>query len=109
MLKYTFDISKRRGCSIKTFTIRETDGKDETLAAVTAKAKGEGASMLEELARLSIVEVDGRPVSPESPADMDSWNTRTRTFVLNAFRHINGIDDEEGKDFLSQAKPTSAV
>lgn len=108
-LKLFYDLSKYdkpgKPLSVKSFTIREVDGVDEERAALNAKAKGGASSVYEELVRLSVCEVDGQPVNqdPSQPfALYDSLNSRTRLFLLNAFRSLNGIDEkEEVGDFLT--------
>lgn len=112
MLKVKHDLVKfnkpRKPMSVGSFVMREVNGKDEEQAALIAKAKGGAASMYEELIRLSLVEVDGQPVNNEPGvpyAGFDTWNTRTRTFVQNAFRALNGIDEkEELSDFLESGE-----
>lgn len=89
--------------SISSFTVREVDGNDEEVAAKAAKAKG--TTVYEELVRLSIAEVDGQPPAVPFTA-YDTWNSRTRGFVLSAFRNLNGIDEkEEHADFLKSGQP----
>ncbi len=106
-----YDISKydkpKKPLSLQSFAIREVDGSDEERAAISAKAKGGAATVYEELVRLSIVEVDGSPVNHDGMplTAYDSWNSRTRVFVLNAFRALNGIDEkEETSDFLESGQ-----
>lgn len=102
--QYRFDLSGKKGCSIKSFVIKETDGEDEENAALAAKAKGGAATVFEELVRLSITYVDDAKVEPPL-LDYDKWSSRTRNFVLQAFRSINGVDDKEVSDFLSAGRP----
>jgi hypothetical protein len=84
----------------------ETTGLDEELAATQQKLRGQNSSVFEELVRLSIVEVDGQKV--EQPfTDWDKWNSRTRAYVLAAFRSINGVEDNERADFLASARPAA--
>jgi hypothetical protein len=106
-LKMSYDLSKfhkpGKPVSISSFTIREVDGADEELASKNQKAKGVG-TVYEELVRLSLTEVDGQPVNQDGLcyAAYDGWNSRTRGFLLTAFRNLNGIDEkEELGDFLS--------
>jgi len=101
-LQYKYDLAKLKNCNIKSFVIRETDGEDEETAAVLAKAKGEGHSSFEELVRMSLVYVDGKKI--EQPyEDFDGWNSRTRAFVLQAFKALNSVEEKEVGDFLSGA------
>ena len=101
-LEYRYDLSKRK-CSIQSFAIRETTGKDEDVAALITKAKGGAASMLEEIVRLSITKVDDAPVNTDGVplGAYDEWSSRTRTFILNAYKALNGINQAEGEDFLA--------
>jgi hypothetical protein len=94
-------------CSVQQVKFRETNGKDEALAAVKAKALGDQGSTTDELVRLSIMEVDGQQVQ-QPYGDYDGWNTRTRALALAAWRSLNGFDDVEAADFLRQAVPATA-
>jgi hypothetical protein len=102
--KFRFDLSARKGCSIQSFTLKETTGLDEENAALAAKAKGGAATVFEELVRLSLVMVNDQPVEPPF-GEYDVWNSRTRAFVLQAYRSINGVDEKEVADFLSGGQP----
>lgn len=102
--KFRFDLSTRKGCSITSFTMKETTGLDEENAALAAKAKGGAATVFEELVRLSIIEVNGQTAEPPL-LEYDSWNSRTRAFVLQAYRSINGVDEKEVADFLASGLP----
>lgn len=102
--KFRFDLSARKGCSIRSFVIRETTGVDEENAALAAKAKGGAATVFEELVRLSIVEVNGQPAEPPL-LEYDSWNSRTRAFILQAYKSINGLEEKEVADFLASGQP----
>lgn len=110
-LEVAYDITKfstaTRPLTIKTFTVRETDGKDEDLAAMRAKSVGGSATVLEELIKRSITEVDGKPVNTEEGvpfAAWDTWNSATRSFVTQAYQALNAIVKED-LDFLKQGKP----
>jgi hypothetical protein len=101
-LEFHYDLEKYGRCSIKSFDMRETNGKDEDVAALTSRAKGGAANMLEELVRLSITKVDGKPVNTGDGvplSEYDDWSSRTRTFVLNAYKALNGISGEEVEGF----------
>lgn len=95
--------------SIQSFTIRETNGTDEENASNMAKAKGENVSVYAELVRMSITEVDGKAVNSGDGVPLkayDDWNSRTRTFIVNAFKALNGIDEKgELADFLASGTP----
>lgn len=102
--QFRFDLSKKKGCSIRSFVLKETTGDDEEQAANFRTAKGGSATVFEELVRLSITYVDD--VQVEQPySDYDSWNSRTRAYVLAAFKSVNGVDDKEVDDFLAAGKP----
>lgn len=105
-MKYAYDLSKRKGCSISSFIMRETTGKDEEVAATQRKLRGANGSVFEELVRLSLVEVDGQPVEQPFFA-WDDWNSRTRAHVLEAFKSINGLGEDEKSDFLAGALPVA--
>lgn len=104
--QFRFDL-KGRKCSIESFVVRETTGVDEENAALAAKAKGGQHTVFEELVRLSITHVND--IKAEPPLlEYDSWNSRTRAFVLQAFKSINGIEDKEVSDFLGAGRPHTA-
>lgn len=103
LAQYRFDLSSKKACSVKSFVMRETTGADEENAAVAAKAKGGAMTPTEELVRLSIVSVDGKPVD-QPYLSFDSWNTRTRNYAIKAWASINGVDEKDAKDFLDGAE-----
>lgn len=108
ILHMRFTLEGRKNVSIKSFVIRETNGDDEENAAIAAKAKGGAATVFEELVRLSITYVDDVKVDPPLQ-EYDGWNSRTRAFVLAAFKSINSItDDKEVTDFLAAGAPLPA-
>jgi hypothetical protein len=109
-LMVDFDISPydrpQRPLSIKSFTIRETDGKDEDAAAIVARARGGTATVMEELVKRAIMFVDGQPVNHTEGVPFeawDGWNSATRSFVTNAFQSVNGFMKEDA-DFLTLGK-----
>lgn len=105
--QYRFDLSSKKGCSIKSFVIKETNGDDEENAANQKLAKGGSATVFEELVRLSITYVDD--VKAEQPlTDYDGWNSRTRAYILAAFKSVNGVEDKEVEDFLAAGAPFAA-
>ena len=104
--QYRFDLSSKKGCSIKSFVIKETNGDDEENAVNLKTAKGSG-TVFEELVRLSITFVDD--VKVEHPfEDYDHWNSRTRAYVLAPFKSVNGVEDKEVDDFLAASAPFAA-
>jgi hypothetical protein len=108
MITLRYNLENKKHVSIKSFAIRETNGKDEDRAALLARAKGGAATMLEELVRLSLVEVDGQAVNTDPAVPyvaFDEWNSRTRTFVLNAYKRLNGITEEDNAEgFLASGE-----
>lgn len=101
-IEYHYDLTKYKRCSIDSFDMRETNGKDEDQAVLVAKAKGGAATSLDELVRLSITKVNGKPVNTGDGvplSEYDEWNSRTRTFIINAYKKLNGVSNEEGQDF----------
>lgn len=103
MRAWKFDLPQGNGqkrVNIKSVSLREITGTDEILAASLAEAKGKQGSVQAELVRLSIVKVDGLPVEQPFGA-LDTWNSRTRKFVLDAFISINSTSQKESEDFLS--------
>ncbi len=92
---------------IVAFTIRTTDGEDETYASKRADAKGGGMS--EELIRCAIVsyEVEGKTVDVKQPFEnFDKWSTKARNFVVAAWRKLSTPDEGEFLDFFASATET---
>lgn len=107
MLKYRFK-NFPAGCNVNDLVIRETNGEDEATALRLVKAKGgsDGASLLNELMTLSLVEVDGVPA--QQPYDTSKWNSKTRSVVMKAFLKINSVEDKAEADFLASVEPLPA-
>ena len=105
VIQLRFSLEGKPNVSIKSFVIKETNGDDEENAAVQAKAKGGVTTVFEELVRLSITYVDDVKVEPPLE-EYDAWSSRTRAFVLQAFKSINSIKDQAEIDsFLSTGAP----
>lgn len=104
-MEYTFKFPAK--CNIRSITIRETDGADETKAAEAKEALGKAGSFMEELIKLSIVAVDDEPVKAPF-GEMEKWNSRTRSLVMAAFKSVNGFLEQEAADFLSSAAPSTS-
>ncbi len=105
MYQVKFDCSHLKNLRVGTkritsFSVREIDGADEELAANYAKSKGGVSNAGEEAVRIAIVEVNGEAVKQPYLA-FDTWNSRARSFCLNAFRSLNGTTDSEVEGFLS--------
>ncbi len=105
MKSYRFELPAK--CNVKTISIRETDGKDESEAAEMAEAKGKSRTVTDELVRLAIVKVNGKPV-PKPFSDYDHWNTKTRRAVFMAWLSVNGMDEKE-QDFLERGVDEDAL
>lgn len=104
---YRFELPPAKGprrCSIKSITLKETGGPEEAIARLAAEAKGKAGSVTLETIRASIVAVDDKPVM-QPYADLDTWNTRTRTLVAQYYNSINGTDEEETENFIEAAQP----
>lgn len=108
------DCTDHDGKSITAFTIRTTDGEDETYASKRAESKGTGMS--EELIRFSMVTyeiesddlVDGKSVTKvidiKHPFEsFDKWSTKARNFVVAAWKRISTPNDLEIADFFGSA------
>lgn len=107
-----YDLSRFKDCktgdgqTITAFTIRTTDGGDETYAAKRAEAKSTG--LTEELIRVSIVsfEIAGGtgPVEARQPFEaFDAWSTKARNFVVAAWKKTATPDEAELADFFKSA------
>ena len=111
METYRFELPPDKGtrrCNIRSITLRETNGPDETMAAQLAEAKGKQGSVSIETIRLSIVAVDDKPAS-QPFGDLDTWNTRTRNLVAQYWDSINGTSQGEAENFIKAAKPVPAA
>lgn len=89
---------------IISFTIRTTDGEDETVASKTGDARGTGMS--EELIRLSItkyVNEDGPKEIKQPFVAFDKWSTKARNFVVAAWKKLATPDEREIADFFASA------
>lgn len=107
-IELRFDMSKFKGCSIESFCMREVDGRDEAVATMAAKAKGGSTTMGDELVRRSLTKVNDAPVNMDDSepfGEYDSWNSRTRNFVFEAFQAMNAVKADEKDSFLSSAQP----
>lgn len=97
-----------KGCSVKEMVIREIDGKDELQAARFASAKvgsadSLSAAVMDENLRVSVVSVDGKKVQ-QPYMGMDSWSTKTRRLLVEAWATLNSVEDEAVADFLSSSE-----
>lgn len=93
------------GRKILSFTIRTTDGSDEAYASKRADAKGSG--MPEELVRVSLVsyqvEGEGDKEVKQPFEGFDKWSTKSRNFVVAAWKKLATPDDTEIADFFGSA------
>lgn len=101
----TFDLTKYKNLSIKSFTLRELSGYDETAAYDRAFGPGQRAAALTVQTQLiadAIVEVDGQPVVTPY-VDWQKWSLRTRGFVTAAYQRLNDVTADEMADFAQAA------
>lgn len=97
--------------SFKTITIREVTGQDELDAAemATIREKQTGKKnwpALLELVRLSIVDVDSKPVGGAIPfTAFDHWPSRDRNVVTRFFNVINAADEDDLGKAIEEAEP----
>jgi hypothetical protein len=92
------------GKKLKAFTIRTTDGEDETYSAKRAEAKGTNLS--EELIRFSIVSYeneDGVKEAKQPFESFDKWSTKARNFCVAAWKKLSSPDEKEIEDFFKSA------
>lgn len=105
LLHKRFELPK--GCSVKSFVMREIDGQDERDAGRWIAARGTNiddpsVAIMEEQLRISIVGVNDQSV--EQPyTGLDKWSTKTRRYLIQAWTLLNGIDDEDLADFIGAA------
>lgn len=97
---FVFDCSVFPNLDCKSFTLRETNGEDERIAAQRGERSGAGS--VPEMVASSIVEVDGREAADDViESYRRTWNTRTRGFVLAAWQALNSVNTDEIDDFLT--------
>lgn len=105
-----YSLAKFKDClddqknAILGFTIRSTDGEDESYASKRAEAKGAG--MTEELIRFSMVSYDTKDGTQEikHPFEaFDKWSTKARNFVVAAWKKMATPDEVEIADFFADA------
>lgn len=95
---------------LKEFELRETDGKDESNATVSAKGKANSGNYVEELLSMSLVSVNGKAVNQGVPyVDFPKWNSRARAFALKAWQFVNGMGDDEETPFVQGAETALKV
>lgn len=104
------------GCDIKSFVMREVGAKDEMEAAIWAEKSLSSAERTNAMAvvgaqqrecmRLSLVEVDGSPVNHDGIPfkAMDQYSIKTLRFLQYAFNLMNGVDDDDLKNFEAGAE-----
>jgi len=90
-------------CSIDEIVMRETNGIDEQDAALAADGRGERGSVMTELVRLSIVEVDGQKVQ-QPFLEMERFNSKTRALIMKAYEQLNDLPLEELSVFLAASE-----
>lgn len=95
------------GCAMKQFKMREIDYDDERLASMAAEGSASGVELTNasawfslvqrERIRLSMVEVDRRPVNRDGLPfiAMDGWSSKTMRFVERAFSKLNMPKEDE--------------
>lgn len=101
-----FDISDFKGCSIRSFTLREMHGRDSIAAAQRSVKPGEpnpiyGFQHRSQIIADAIVRVNGADV-PTPYVAWEDWNIRTQTFVERAYDEMNGVSKEEMERFLGR-------
>lgn len=92
-----------KGCSISSIVIRETNGIDEIEAAMSADNLGEKTSILSELVKLAIVEVDGEKVQ-QPFAELSHYNSKTRALIMRGYEQLNDLPPEELSVFLASSE-----
>ncbi|HEY6022208.1 MAG TPA: hypothetical protein VIY48_20775, partial [Candidatus Paceibacterota bacterium] len=113
------DCTDGEGRKITSFTIRTTDGTDESYAA--KKADSTGNTMTEELIRFSLVcytipgtvaaageEPGDQVIDCKQPfLDFDKWSTKARNFVVAAWKRLSTPNEVEIADFFASASETA--
>lgn len=87
---FTFDLSGVPLASVKSITLREVTGADESKALRTSLTNK--TRYRDELFKLAMVAVDGE-------GDLFTWNTRTRVIAMSAYNKLNGTSSAEDPEF----------
>lgn len=92
---------------LREFTMRETDGRDEEIAAMRSSGDKGKVSSLEHLVMLSMQSVNGEPVNVNGKTYLAflDWNSRARQFAVKAYNALNAVTRDEEQDFLAAAEP----
>lgn len=110
LLRKTYRLPK--GHCIESFTMREIDGEDELEVGRFLAAKGASADLMSQAVlleniRIAITEVNNKEI--EQPyMEMDKWPVKTRRFLMSAWIQLNGIEDDELKNFLESGEIKTA-
>lgn len=100
--KYTYTIPESlQRYGIKTFALVELNAREEIMAA--KRADNQPVRLAFELARESLREVDGVPVSTaEGTADsvFDSMHPKVRTLLITAYSDLHNPNDGDTSSFL---------
>jgi len=104
-----FDVAGLAGVSISSFALRDVTGKEEARALATARANGTDPS--EELALISLAEVNDQPFNvAEAAVIVDAWTHRTLLCIGRAYDAINSaLPEELDEDFRRGEEPRAAA
>jgi hypothetical protein len=103
-------------CSVQSVVMRELDGQDDIEASVwadknassTVKESAVAAMVADqrESIRLSLLEVDGKPVNHDGLPfmEMDNWTSRTFRFLMQFYGDLNGATNEDLKNAVTGAE-----
>ena len=100
---YVYEIPAKVGVATKSVGLVELTSREEQLAAKAST--GDGATRLAvELAKMSLVQVDGKTVGPTDGSVDKAWDTlgpKVRNLILTAYVQIHHVEDEEVTGFLA--------
>lgn len=99
-VKYEYTVPPSVSEDIKTFAIHELTSDDELMA--TKRSRNEVARLAYELAKASLAEVNGKPVSLGDGSADKAWDDmppKLRSFVTQAYAECHVPSDEETADF----------
>ena len=108
-------------CSVQSVVMRELDGQDDIEASVwadknassTVKESAVAAMVADqrESIRLSLLEVDGKPVNHDGLPfmAMDHWSSRTFRFLQQFYGDLNGATNEDLKNAVTGAELISRL
>jgi hypothetical protein len=103
-MKYTYTIpedARSIEAPVEKVTLKKLKGHDQEMAL--ERGGGDPLKTGIELAKQSVVALDGKPFIPTDPDSEITWNNldpRAREFISNAYYRLHRVSDKQVEDFL---------